>query len=60
MEPEPLPSDHPLWDAPGTLISPHVAGDTEGGDRAAFRFAREQMRRHAAGEPLENVVSDGY
>jgi phosphoglycerate dehydrogenase-like enzyme len=60
MDPEPLPPDHPLWDAPGALISPHVAGDTEGGDAAAFRFAREQMRRHAAGEPLQNVVSDGY
>jgi phosphoglycerate dehydrogenase-like enzyme len=60
MDPEPLPPDHPLWDAPGALISPHVAGDTEGGDAAAFRLAREQMRRHAAGEPLANVVSEGY
>ena len=60
VDPEPLPPDHPLWDAPGALISPHVAGDTEGGDAAAFRFACEQMRRHAAGEALENVVSDGY
>ena len=25
-EPEPLPSDHPLWDAPNVIISPHVAG----------------------------------
>ncbi|OJX70167.1 MAG: hypothetical protein BGO95_03955 [Micrococcales bacterium 73-13] len=22
-EPEPLPADHPLWDAPNTIISPH-------------------------------------
>ena len=47
-------------DAPGLLLSPHVAGDTVAADRAAVAFAREQMRRHAAGEPLENVVSDGY
>ena len=60
VDPEPLPPGHPLWDAPGVLISPHVAGDTDGGERAAFALAREQMRRHAAGEPLENVVSDGY
>jgi phosphoglycerate dehydrogenase-like enzyme len=27
-DPEPLPSDHPLWTAPGVLISPHVGGST--------------------------------
>lgn len=25
-EPEPLPADHPLWDAPRTIITPHSAG----------------------------------
>jgi phosphoglycerate dehydrogenase-like enzyme len=60
VEPEPLPPAHPLWGVPGLLLSPHVAGDTAQGDRAALALAREQMRRHAAGEPLENVVSDGY
>ncbi len=25
-DPEPLPAEHPLWDAPNTLITPHVAG----------------------------------
>lgn len=25
-EPEPLPADHPLWDAPRCIITPHVAG----------------------------------
>ena len=24
-EPEPLPHEHPLWDAPGVLITPHLA-----------------------------------
>lgn len=24
--PEPLPADHPLWDAPRTIITPHIAG----------------------------------
>src|SRR5690606_2503266 len=27
-DPEPLPPEHPLWDAPGVLISPHVGGNT--------------------------------
>jgi phosphoglycerate dehydrogenase-like enzyme len=60
VEPEPLPSDHPLWTAPGVMISPHSAGDTPGAERAAWSLAAAQLRRYAAGEPLENVVRDGY
>jgi phosphoglycerate dehydrogenase-like enzyme len=60
VDPEPLPSDHPLWSAPGVMISPHSAGDTPGADRAAWALAAAQLRRYAAGEQLENVVSDGY
>jgi phosphoglycerate dehydrogenase-like enzyme len=60
VDPEPLPADHPLWTAPGVMISPHSAGDTPGADRAAWALAAEQLRRYAAGEQLENVVSDGY
>ena len=60
VDPEPLPADHPLWTAPGVMISPHSAGDTPGADRAAWALAAAQLRRYAAGEQLENVVSDGY
>ena len=60
VDPEPLPADHPLWAAPGVMISPHSAGDTPGADRAAWSLAAAQLRRYAAGEALENVVSDGY
>lgn len=60
VEPEPLPADHPLWDAPNLILTPHSAGDTPGAERAAWALAGEQLRRHAAGEPLENVVRDGY
>ena len=61
VDPEPLPPEHPLWEAPGVMISPHVAGDTPGSDRAAWRLVGEQIGRFARGEPLINVVSDaGY
>jgi len=60
VDPEPLPDDHPLWTEPGALISPHVAGDTPGGDQAAWRLVGEQLARYIAGEPLVNVVTDGY
>ncbi|MCW3001676.1 MAG: hypothetical protein JWQ20_974 [Conexibacter sp.] len=60
IDPEPLPPGHPLWVAPGVLISPHVAGDTPGGDRAAWALVGEQLGRFARGEPLLHVVADGY
>jgi phosphoglycerate dehydrogenase-like enzyme len=60
VDPEPLPADHPLWKAPGVMISPHSAGDTPGAERAAWTLAAEQLRRYVSGEPLRNVVSDGY
>jgi len=60
VDPEPLPAEHPLWSAPNVMISPHSAGDTPGAERAAWALAAAQLRRYAAGEPLINVVSDGY
>jgi phosphoglycerate dehydrogenase-like enzyme len=59
-DPEPLPPAHPLWDAPGTLITPHLAGDTTAAARRAFALAGEQVGRYVRGEPLANVVEHGY
>jgi phosphoglycerate dehydrogenase-like enzyme len=55
-DPEPLPPEHPLWSAPGVVVSPHVAGDSPEADERAQRFAAEQLARFARGEPLRNVV----
>jgi phosphoglycerate dehydrogenase-like enzyme len=55
-EPEPLPVDHPLWDAPGLLVSPHLAGDSPEAEERVYRLVGDQIRRYAAGEPLLNVV----
>jgi phosphoglycerate dehydrogenase-like enzyme len=55
-DPEPLPADHPLWHAPGVLISPHVGGNTSAFLPRAQRLVAAQLRRFAAGEPLENVM----
>jgi phosphoglycerate dehydrogenase-like enzyme len=57
-EPEPLPSDHPLWRAPNTLITPHIAGAVAQWEQRAYRFAGEQIRRFAAGEPLLGVYAE--
>lgn len=54
-DPEPLPAGHPLWRAPNVLITPHVAGTVNRWEARAYRFAGEQIRRYAAGEPLVGV-----
>ena len=54
-DPEPLPHDHPLWHAPNVLITPHVAGNVAREESRAYRFAGEQIRRYAAGEPLVGI-----
>ncbi len=59
-DPEPLPADHPLWAVPGVLITPHFAGDTREAERRAFALVGEQVRRYVRGEPLVNVVENGY
>jgi phosphoglycerate dehydrogenase-like enzyme len=59
-EPEPLPADHQLWDAPGLLITPHFAGDTCGAERRAFALVGEQVRRYMRDESLVNVVEGDY
>jgi phosphoglycerate dehydrogenase-like enzyme len=59
-DPEPLPDGHPLWSAPGVIVTPHVASDVHAQDARAWRLAVEQVARYARGEPLINIVSDGY
>jgi len=60
-EPEPLPKNHPLWHAPGLLLTPHVGGAVTEAHGRAYRVVREQLQRYAAGEPLRNVIgSRGY
>jgi phosphoglycerate dehydrogenase-like enzyme len=59
-EPEPLPPGHPLWQAPGVLISPHVGGNTDAFLPRARRLVADQLRRFAAGEPLRNVITGAY
>ena len=60
-DPEPLPPEHPLWQAKNCLITPHVAASTTGLLPRAFAFAATQVERMVKGEPLENIVGDaGY
>ncbi|MDL2081512.1 2-hydroxyacid dehydrogenase [Streptomyces sp. GXMU-J15] len=55
-DPEPLPPAHPLWHAPGVLISPHVGGPTSAFMPRAKRLLADQLRRFVNREPLRNVI----
>ncbi|MFC3688595.1 2-hydroxyacid dehydrogenase [Aquipuribacter hungaricus] len=59
-DPEPLPEDHPLWDAPGLLLTPHVGGQTGGSTERAWGVVREQLLALARGERPSNTVGDEY
>lgn len=56
-DPEPLPTGHPLWHAPGVLVTPHVGGPSSAFLPRAKRLIRDQLTLFAAGEPLRNVVA---
>jgi phosphoglycerate dehydrogenase-like enzyme len=56
-DPEPLPSDHPLWTASGVLISPHVGGSTSAFEPRAKKLVRDQLNRWRRGEALVNQMA---
>lgn len=57
-QPEPLPADHPLWDVPNLLITPHLAGGIrlETTRSTCVSMALENLKRYLNGEPLQNLV----
>jgi phosphoglycerate dehydrogenase-like enzyme len=55
-DPEPLPEGHPLWSAPGLLLTPHVGGAVPDTNARAAAAVTDQLTRVLAGEPLVNVV----
>ncbi|WP_174285400.1 D-2-hydroxyacid dehydrogenase [Sphingomonas bacterium] len=62
-EPEPLPADHPLWDAPNAIITMHLSGrsQTKMFHRAADLFLKN-LAAYRADKPMINVVDldEGY
>ena len=55
-DPEPLPSDHPLWVAKNVVITPHIAGRNFDSVQRTLIIARENLRRYVLGEKLLSVV----
>jgi len=57
-DPEPLPPDHPLWDLPNVIITPHVAGQARWRIDRMTQLLCENLRRWRLGEPLINRLED--
>lgn len=53
---EPLPAEHPLWELPNVLITPHVAMNGPYVDERRYEVIAENCRRFLAGEDLFQVV----
>lgn len=57
-DPEPLPADHPLWDAPNLILTPHVSGGwslPETLDRIV-RICADNLSAYRCGKPLCNII----
>lgn len=54
FDPEPLPSDSPLWDRENVLISPHSSNAGENTPLRGDLLFLDNLRRYLANEPLLN------
>lgn len=59
-DPEPLPDGHPLFSAPGLLLTPHVGGSVPLAMRRAYEVAAQQLGAFAAGDSPSNLVTGAY
>jgi len=55
-EQEPMPPDHPLWDAPNLIVTPHLAGASSEKERRCVEILKANLLRFHKGEPLLNEV----
>ena len=56
-DPEPLPKDDPLWDAPNCIITPHISGLSAKYVDRAFQVLEVNLDRRERGEKMINVVN---
>jgi phosphoglycerate dehydrogenase-like enzyme len=55
-EVEPLPQSSPLWDLPGVIVTPHVAGQSRLRIDQMTDFFCDNLQRYLRGLPLVNLV----
>lgn len=59
MTPEPLPADHPLWNCPNTIITPHVSGNDalQSTQEADVSMFLSDLELYAQDKPLVHLVN---
>ena len=55
-ETEPLPKGHPLWKTGRVIITPHIAGRSDGEGARYFELYKDNLIRFAKSEPLRHTV----
>lgn len=62
VDPEPLPAGHWLYGHPKVRVSAHISWASHLGLESTVEIFVDNLRRHAAGEPLRDVVdpTEGY
>lgn len=56
-DPEPLPSNHPLWKMDNVIITPHIATRSDQVGARLLKLIRANIERFVTGRPLLNIVN---
>jgi phosphoglycerate dehydrogenase-like enzyme len=56
FDPEPLPSESPLWQMEQVIITPHISGVAERQNERITAIFCDNLRRYLAGQLLHNLV----
>lgn len=56
--PEPLPADHPLWDTPNLLITPHFTAALPDRSERSLNMIIDNLHRYRAGQEMLNRISE--
>ena len=59
VDPEPLPTDHPLWTTPNALITPHIGGNASAFEPRIVKLLAAQLTALANGQRPANLVQTG-
>ncbi|KAJ6144635.1 D-isomer specific 2-hydroxyacid dehydrogenase [Penicillium chermesinum] len=55
-DPEPLPKEHPLWNAPNTIITPHISAFSTAAPDRVLRIFEYNLEQLVAGKKLINII----
>lgn len=56
-DPEPLPPNHPLWEMPNVIITPHISGWFSHNRESATHIFLDNLRRYVKDKPLQSQVN---